>query len=120
MAIRREWIAPGLLLTLMTIGVNVASSWAVDRYRGDRAEETLRELRDELRQQNTSISKRIDQLDDRLSEMAKGATDTARLQEANRILEARLLETRADMKELEGRGQARYENLSTRLARAGF
>lgn len=118
--IKREWIAPGVLLSLLTIGTNFASAWAVGRYRDDKIEEAFKDLRDDMRRQNENTSKRMDQLDSRLQEMAKGANDTARLQEANRTLESRLSELRDDLKEIEGRGQARYENVSTRLARAGF
>lgn len=118
--VKREWIAPGILLSLLTIGVNFASAWAVDRYRSDKIEEAVKDLRSEVIRQNESTTKRMDQLDNRLQEMAKGANDTARLQAENRALDKRLDEFRADLKELEGRGQARYENLSTRLARAGF
>lgn len=118
--IKREWIAPGILLSLLTVGVNFASAWAVDRYRSDKMEEAIKDLRDEVKRQNESTSQKMDKLENKLQEMAKGANDTARLQESNRTLEARLGELRGDLKELEGRGQARYENLSTRLARAGF
>jgi septal ring factor EnvC (AmiA/AmiB activator) len=117
---RREWIAPGILITVLTLGTNFVSDWAVERYRGDGVERTLEELKVELKKQNDSTNRRIDGLDDRLREMAKGASDTARLQEANRTLESRIAEMRGDIKEIEGRGQARFENLSTRLARAGF
>jgi predicted RNase H-like nuclease (RuvC/YqgF family) len=115
---RREWVAPGILITLVTLGANFVSDWAVERYRGNAVEISLDELKADLKRQNESTNRRIDGIDTRLQEMAKGASDTARLQEANRNLEARIAELDRDLREIEGRGQARYENLSTRLARA--
>lgn len=115
---RREWIAPGIIIATLSIGTNFVSEWAVQRYRGNNVEIALDEIKADLKRQNENVNKRIDGLDTRLQDIVRGEKETARLQEANRNLEARIAELDRDLREVEGRGQARYENLSTRLARA--
>jgi len=49
---RREWVAPGVLIALLTMGANFVSDWAVQRVKGDNTASALRDLRDEVQKQS--------------------------------------------------------------------
>lgn len=98
---KREWIAPGIVITVLTLGTNFVSGLAVDRYRQDRQEQAFKELKQDLREdmaKNVSeLGRRITKLDDRLDKMQENGTEVVRLQERNKQLDEDLAHTRADL-----------------------
>ena len=99
--IKREWIAPGLVITALTVGANFVSGLAVDRYRRDQQEESFKELKRDLREDLAKsigeLGRRINKLDDRLDKMQEGSSEVVRLQERNRQLDAALAHTREEL-----------------------
>lgn len=96
MPIRREWLAPGILIAVLTIITNVASTWAVDRYRTDGTERALNALRSEVREQNTETKESIGNINHRLDQMQRDSTEMIRLQERNEQLKDAITSMRSD------------------------
>lgn len=117
---KREWVAPGIVIALLSGAASVVGSLAVNEYRTNENEESIDEVKALIKESAKSLNERVDAMDRRLDEMSKGATDTARLEEQNRALAQQLAELKSDFREQNGKNDARYDNLSTRLARQGF
>lgn len=84
---RREWVAPGILIGLLTTGANFVAGYAVDHYKADTTTNALKDLKGEVAKQNDETGRRIDKVTDRLDQMATDGKETARLQEQVRTLE---------------------------------
>lgn len=106
---KRDWIAPGILLTVLTLSANFVSAWAVDRYRqddtekaieslGDKIDKQAGELRSEIRQQGVDSERKFEKINDRLDKMGQSAEVMARLQERNSQLTDAIRDLRDDMR----------------------
>ncbi|HEY3492594.1 MAG TPA: hypothetical protein VGK43_06555 [Solirubrobacterales bacterium] len=95
--IPRQWIAPGILVTVLTLGANFVSAWAVDRYRTDGTERALVALRDEVREQNRDTKESISRINGRLDQMQKDGTEMIRLQERYEQMKAALADIRTSV-----------------------
>jgi hypothetical protein len=109
-----------VLIACVSGAASFGGSLAVYNYRTNQNEASIGELKQVIRESVKQTNDRLDAMDRRLNEMSKGAVDTARLEEQNRALAAQIMELKNDLRETSGKNDARYDNLSTRLARQGF
>lgn len=49
---RREWLAPGILICMVTTAASLAGEYAVDRYKGNATADALRDLKGEVSKQS--------------------------------------------------------------------
>ncbi len=110
---KKEWFAPGILIAVVTSLLSFGGQWAVKNYRLD-------ELKGLIQQSNASTEKRFIKIDEQLDRMSADGRETIRLQERVASLERQLQDQNAQLRELDGKGQARWDNLSGRIARAGY
>lgn len=120
MMTKKEWLTPGIIIALASGIASYGASWGAQAQRAQQTADSVSELKQLIRESVKGINERVDGMDRRLNEMSKGAVDTARLEEQNRALAAQLAELKNDLRETTGKNDARYDNLSTRLARQGF
>lgn len=116
----KEWMVPGVVIAFVSGAVSFGGSWAVSQYRTDRNEQSIAEVKTLIRDSVRDLNSRVDGMDKRLNEMSRGAVDTARLEEQNKALSRQIAELKDELRDVEGKSDARYDNLSTRLARQGY
>lgn len=109
----KEWIVPGILISLVSALLSVGGSYAVNNYR-------IGEAENKIADNQAKTEKRIDKLQDQIERIGQGGIEMARLQEQNRALVQQINKIEDQMREIDGKTDARYDNLSTRLARQGF
>lgn len=116
----KEWMVPGVIIALISSTLSVGGSYAVNNYRLDKAEETSSDLKRLILDSQRTTNERFDRIWNRLDAMGQSSVDMARLQEQNRVLAQQMIDLRGELKEINGKNDARYDNISTRLARQGF
>lgn len=105
----RAWLAPGIVIALVSSILSITGSYTVNNYRLSQLENTANQTND-----------RIDKIWQRIDQMSQSGIDLARTQEQMRALSSQISEMKSEFREQSGRNDARYDNLSTRLARQGF
>lgn len=116
------WLTPGTITSLISTILIVGSFVGVTNYRADRQDKDWDEFRTAIHAQISELKRttdvRIDKIDQRLDKMSNENLDNVRLQTRFEALEEDLNRLTMDIRELNGKTQAQWDNLSSRIARS--
>src|SRR5688572_27789108 len=118
----QSWLTPGTITSLVSTILIVGSFVGVTNYRADRQDKDWDEFRSAIHSQISDLKRttdeRIDKIDKRLDNMSNDNLNNVRLQARFESLEKDLNRLTMDIRELNGKTQAQWDSLSSRMARS--
>ena len=119
-----SWFTPGTVTSLVSTILIVGSFVGVTNYRASRQDKDWDEFRSAIHAQISELKRttdeRIDKIDKRLDNMSSDNLNNIRLQARFESLEKELSRVSQENSTLSQIQQARWDSLTTRLAKAGF
>lgn len=116
------WLTPGTITSLVSTILIVGSFVGVTNYRAERQDRDWESFQSSIQSQisewKRTTDARIDKIDQRLDKMSNENLDNVRLQARFEALEKDLNRMTMDIRELNGKTQAQWDSLSSRIARS--
>lgn len=116
------WLTPGTITSLVSTILIVGSFVGVTNYRAERQDKDWGDFQSSIQSQisewKRTTDARIDKIDQRLDKMSNENLDNVRLQARFEALEKDLNRMTMDIRELNGKTQAQWDSLSSRIAKS--
>lgn len=117
----KDWLTPGTITSLISTVFVIGTFVGVTNYRASRQDDDWKEFRkgitEQLAEYKRGTDAKIDKIESRIDEMSRGNLENIKLQARFDALEKELSRINQENRDLNGKVQAQWDSLTTRLAR---